>query len=145
MNPRSTFRITVILLGALALLVAQTLGGSAGYYCWCGGRPVPTQTAHCAGPHGENCASDEAQQDASTCDSEDGERRDHEVVSQDVQSRPLDAKSHTVAPPLLAVIVPGLEPFRAVETVKLSAGSPVDFGESPPSGITVARTIVLRI
>ena len=145
MNRRSHSHIFAIVLCVLALFVAQTFGSKAGYYCVCGGKPVPTQTAYCYGPHGEQCAEEEAHGGASTSDEGGGDRKDHQVVNQDVQLRPVEAAQQVIAPQVLLAILPMVEILFADRETKVPASYSVDFGESPPFGVTVARTIVLRI
>ena len=145
MNRRSKSHIFAIVLCVLALFVAQTFGAKAVYYCLCGGERVATQTPHCYGPHGEKCAEDEAQGGASTSDGGDGDRRDHQVVDQEVQLRPAGAEQQVIAPQVLLAILPLAEMLFASQETKVPASYSVDFEESPPFGVTVARTIVLLI
>lgn len=145
MDRRSNSHIFAIALCVIALFVTQTFGGKAGYYCMCGGQPVQTQTAYCYGPHGEKCAETEAQGGAAQGDESGGDRKDHQVVNQDMQLRLADASQQIIAPQVLLAILPMLEVIFASPETKVPASYSVDFGESPPFGVTVARTIVLRI
>lgn len=145
MKPRPKSHIFAIALCVLALFVAQTFGSKVAYYCLCGGKPVPTQTTHCHGPHGEKCHSGDAQADDSHSEENSGEREDHQAVSQDVQLRPVEAAPQVTAPQALLAILPVVEILFASREAKVPASYSVDFGESPPFGITVARTIVLLI
>ncbi|MEQ1862217.1 MAG: hypothetical protein ABMA13_20055 [Chthoniobacteraceae bacterium] len=145
MKPRSNSHIFAIVLCVLALFVAQTFGSKVGYYCLCGDKPVPTQTSHCHGPHGEKCHTDDAQTGAPHSEEGAGEREDHQVVNQDVQLRPVEAAAQVIAPQVLLAILPMVEVLFASRDAKVSASYSVDFGESPPFGVTVARTIVLLI
>jgi hypothetical protein len=142
---RSNSHIFAIVLCVLALFVAQAFGNRVAYYCLCGGKPVPTQTSHCHGPHGEKCHSGDAQADDSHSEEGSGQREDHQVVNQDLQLRPLEAAPQVIAPQVLLAILPMLESFFARQEAKVPASCSVDFGESPPLGVTVARTTVLRI
>jgi hypothetical protein len=103
---------------------------------------MPTQAPHCYGPHGDHCHTNEACSGGSDSESGSGNRKDHQVVNNDVQSRPVGAAAQMVAPQVLLAILPML--FASEET-KVPASYCVDFGESPPFGVTVARTIVLLI
>ena len=134
-----------MILCILALFVAQTFGAKGNYVCECGGAPVLTPVSHCYGPHGEKCAEVEAQGVAATDDNDTGDRRDHEVVDTDVQSRPLEAPSQIVGPQVLLAILPMVDAFSVRPEVKVPASYLVDIGDSPPFGVTVARTIVLLI
>jgi hypothetical protein len=144
-KPRSATHIFAIALCVLALFVAQTLGSRAGYVCLCGGKPVPTQTSHCHGPHGANCHADDARSGAPHDEDDSGPREDHQVVSQDVQSRPIEASPQIIAPQVVLAILPVVQVLLAGSETKVPAGASVDFGDSPPFGVTVARTIVLLI
>lgn len=145
MKPRSKSYVIAIALCLLALFVAQTFGSKVAYYCECGGKPVKTQSSHCHGPHGEKCHSAEAQVEDSHNEEDSSERENHQAVSQDVKLRPLDAPLKLIAPQVLVAILPMVEAIFARQETKVAASYCMDFGESPPSGITVARTIVLLI
>ena len=80
-----------------------------------------------------------------TARKDSGERKDHQVVNQDVQLRPVEAAPQVIAPQVLLAILPMVEILFASQEAKVPASYSVDFGESPPFGVTVARTIVLRI
>ncbi len=129
----------------LALFVAQTFGSKVAYYCLCGGKPVPTQTSHCHGPHGEKCHTSEAQNADSHSEEGSGERKDHQAVSQDVQARLLEAKAQVFAPQVLLAVLRVADFVFADREEKAPASYLTRFGESPPFGVTVARTIVLLI
>ncbi len=134
------------MLCVLALFVAQTFGSKVAYYCLCGGKPVPTLTAYCYGPHGEECAEEEAKAGDAPCeDNEGGDRKDHQVVSQEVPMRAMDAKAQVFAPQVLLAVLRVVDFVYADREVKAPTGYLTRFGESPPFGVTVARTIVLRI
>lgn len=145
MTRKSNSHIFAIALCVLALFVAQTFGTKAGYVCLCGGKPVPTQTSHCHGPHGEKCHTGDAQADDSHSEQGSGPREDHQVVNQDVQLRPVEAAPQVIAPQVLLAMLPVVQILFASQEAKVPASYSVDFGESPPFGVTVARTIVLRI
>ena len=145
MTRRSNFHIFAIALCVLALFVAQTFGSKAGYVCLCGGKPVPTQTSHCHGPHGEKCHAGDVQADDSHSEEGSGQREDHQVVNQDVQLRPVEAAPQVIAPQVLLAMLPVVQILFASQEAKVPASYSVDFGESPPFGVTVARTIVLLI
>lgn len=132
-----------MLLCVLALFVAQTFGAKAGFYCLCGGKPVPTEVSHCYGPHGENCAGEEAHGGAK--DGGGTDRRDHEVVNQDVQMRTAEAAQQIVAPQVLLAVLPMVKILFAGRELPASGSDSVGFGKSPPLGVTVARTVVLLI
>ena len=133
------------MLCVLALFVAQTLGGQRGYICLCGGKAIVTQTTHCHGPHGEKCHTDAAKDGTAHNEQDSGSREDHRVVKQDVQFRPVDAAQQVIAPQVLLAILPLVEILFSSQETKVPVSYSVDFGESPPFGVTEARTIVLRI
>lgn len=145
MKPGSHSHLLAIVLCVLALLGTQVSGSRAGYICLCGGEPMPTQTSHCHGPHGEECHTADAQAGASHDEEDSGEREEHQVVSREVQLRPVEATQQVFAPQVLLAILPMVETFFVRQDVRVSARAGVDFGESPPFGVTVARTIVLLI
>jgi len=144
-NRRSKPSFFAIVLCVLALFVVQAFGGKAAYYCLCGGKPVQTVASHCHGLHSESCVAAETQETPSDCETEGGSRRDHLVIDQQVQLRPVEAAQQTIAPPAVAAILPIFEVLAASQNAELPAVYCVDFGESPPFGVTVARTIVLLI
>lgn len=145
MKKRPANQVFIIALCVLALFVAQTFGSKVAYYCLCGGKPVPTQTSHCHGPHGEKCHTSDVQNGDSHSEEGSGERKDHQAVSQDVQLRPVEAAPQVIAPQVLLAILPLVEILYSNLESKIPANYAVDFGESPPFGVTVARTIVLLI
>ena len=145
LKPRSKSHVFAIALCVLALFVAQTFGSKAGYYCLCGGKPVQTQTSYCDGPHGAECHADDAQAAGSQSEKDSGSRQEHQVVNQDVQLRLVDASQQVIAPQVLLAMLPVVQILFASQEAKVQASYSVDFGESPPFGVTVARTIVLRI
>jgi len=142
---RSNSHIFAALLCVFALFVAQTFGSKAGYYCLCGGKPVPTHSSYCDGPHGANCHADDAKDAGSHREKDSGSRREHQVVNQEVQLRSVEAGLQVIAPQVVLVILPLLEVCGRGQDAKAEASYSVDFGESPPFGVNVARMIVLRI
>ena len=145
MNRRFNSHLFAILLCVLALFVAQTFGSKAGFYCLCGGKPVPTQSSYCDGPHGAKCHADDAKDAGSHSEKDSGSRKEHQVVSQEVQLRSVEAGLQVIAPQVVLAILPLLEVLARGHDAKVEASYSVDFGESPPFGVTVARTILLRI
>jgi hypothetical protein len=134
-----------IVLCIFALIVAQTLSGQGRYVCVCGGKPLVTQIAHCYGPHGEQCHTGDGKADGSQSEEDSGSREEHQVVKHDVQSRPGTAAPQVIAPQVLLAILPAGEVLFASRETKVPARYSGDWGESPPFGVTVARTIVLLI
>ena len=133
------------MLCIFALIVAQTLGGQGSYVCVCGGKPLVTQASHCYGPHGEQCHTGNVKADGPQSEEDSGSREEHQAVNQDVQSRPVEAAPQVIAPQVLLAILPMMEMFFASREMKVPASYSEEWGESPPFGVTVARTIVLRI
>jgi hypothetical protein len=142
---RSNSHIFALVLCVFALFVAQTFGSKAGYYCLCGGKPVQTQSSYCDGPHGAKCHADDAKDAGSHSEKDSGSRKEHQVVNQEVQLRSVEAGLQVIAPQVLLAILPLLEVLARGHDAMVAASYSVDFGESPPFGVTVARTIVLRI
>jgi hypothetical protein len=133
----------------LALFVSHTFGSKAGFVCDCSGKPVPTKATHCYGPHGADCHADEAAPAVETgaCSGEEnsGDRENHSAVNEEVQMRPVDAVTQSVAPQVLLTLLPMDEFLFSAPEEKAPARYFVDEGESPPVGVSVARTIVLLI
>lgn len=145
MKPRSHSQLFAVALCVLALFVVQIPGSRAGYVCLCGGKPVPTQTSHCHGPHGEKCHASDAENGDSHHEENSGDREDHQVVNQDVQMRPVDAKAQVFAPQVWLAMPRVADFVIAVRVEKVSGSYLSRIGESPPAGVAVARTIVLLI
>jgi len=146
LKPRSAQQSFILVLCLLALFVAQTIGSqAASFVCLCAGKPVPTQSSHCHGPHGTSCHTAEAESSAPHSEEGKGERQDHQAVSKDVASRPVDVAPQIIAPQVLVAILPLVETIFARLEAKLPASYAIDFRGSPPRGVAVARTIVLLI
>ena len=131
------------------LFVSQTFGSKAGFVCDCSGQPVPTKATHCYGPHGADCHADEAAEavetEACTGEESSGDREDHSVVNEEVQMRPVEAAPQTIAPQVLLTLLPMVDDQFSARETTAPARYFVEFGESPPMGVSVARTIVLLI
>lgn len=109
---------------------------------------MKTQSSHCHGPHGVDCHSRPAASDAAHEDHDEeksGPRQDHQVVSQEVQMRTLDAKAQVFAPQVLLAVLRVMDFVYADREEKAPTGYLTRFGESPPCGVAVARTVVLLI
>lgn len=145
LKQRSSSHVFLLALCVLALLVAQTFGSRAGYLCLCGGEAVPTPVSHCHGPHGKDCATKEAHGIASHEEEETGDRKDHQVVSKELTLRQADGGPQLLHPQVLLAVLPVLDELAESQAAKAPACSSVDFGKSPPLGVVVARTVVLRI
>lgn len=135
--------ILAVGLCVLALFVAQAFGKGALFLCLCGGQPIVAQTSHCHGPHGADCHSAEAETGRAPHDEERGDREEHRVVSHESLAR-LDAAAAPLAvPPTCVALLPFWE--SPLARAKNSARPPTAAAESPPRGVAVARTVVLRI
>ena len=134
-----------MVLCMVALVVAQAVGGPRGYVCLCGSLPVPTQTSHCHGPHGEDCHADDATADVGHQEEGAGPRKEHQLIGQDERLRPTEAAPQVIAPQVPLAVLPNVPSFWPSPAPQPFFGSVVGAGDSPPFGVTVARTIVLRI
>src|SRR5262245_35437577 len=103
LKPRSTSHLLTITLCMIALLVAQTFGGLPSFICDCSGTPTPTPASYCDGPHDAECHSDPAKKREGA-----GDRKNHEMVSHEVQARPLESSPQFVAPQIITAILPAI-------------------------------------
>jgi len=133
-----------VVLCVLALFVAQ-MSGRGNFVCVCGGKPLVTPTSYCYGPHGDQCHTGDVKVIGSPGDEESGSREEHQVVKQDLSSRSWKTAPQLIAPMVLLAMLPGADWSFASRDAKDFACYSEAFGESPPSGVTVARTIVLLI
>ena len=145
MKVRSPLQKLLLALCVLAVVSAQLFGVGRDFLCLCSGAPVAMASDHCHGPHGAKCHTDAAKDGAAHNEQDSGSREDHRVVKQDVQSRPVEATPQVIAPQVLLAILPLVEILFSSQETKVPASYSVDFGKSPPFGVTVARTIVLLI
>ena len=104
---------------------------------------MPTQTSHCHGPHGSDCHSDSGE--STHHEENSAERKEHEVVKQDVQFSQVKTIPHVIAPQVIIAILPQIQSVLCSSEASLQLPLQVDFGDSPPSGVTVARTVVLLV
>lgn len=132
-------------LCVLALCAVHVFGSDVAYYCLCGGKPVPSQTSHCHGPHGERCHDGDARAGDPHSEENSGDRENHQAVDQDLPLRPVEAAAQVVAPQVACAISPLIEKLLAGWKTGVASSNPADFPGSPPSGLTVARTVILRI
>jgi hypothetical protein len=146
LKPRSPHNVFVLALCILALFVSQTLGSRAGFVCDCSGKPVPTKATHCYGPHGTDCHADEGLE-AGACSGEEnsGDRENHIAVNEEVQMRPVEVAPQSIAPQVLLSLLPMMDYQFSIRETTAPARYFVESGESPPMGVSVARTIVLLI
>ena len=145
MKTRPYSHTLVLVLCVLALFVAQSFGSRPAFVCFCGGKPVATETSHCHGPHGEQCHADEHDGTGEHSEGKSGDREDHQVVSQDVEMLPAQAALQVTAPQALLAVLPRLATVISRQEAKVAVNYFVDLGESPPLGVAVASTIVLLI
>jgi hypothetical protein len=143
--PRAPYLRLFVLLCVTALLGAQVFGMVRGYVCDCTGRMQWTAQDHCHGPHHGDCHRDEAPGHEHQEGEGAGDRRDHEQVRDEVDSRlvqpAVDAPS--LVPVLVAVF--GGEALWTAPVVRRSASDEIPADTGPPPGVAVARTTVLLI
>jgi len=147
-NPRVNrslpyFRLLTVLCCA-ALLCAQAFGISRGYWCDCAGPVEWTAADHCHGSHDASCHDEATSQPGHEESDGLGDRRDHQEVREEVQSR---LASTLEAPALVPHLVAVLEHHFAVALPVLAArndGAAKSSRGSPPS-VVVARSVVFLI
>jgi len=144
-KPRSTFRTSAIMACVLALFVAQTLGSRIAYFCLCSGKPIQTLASHCHGPHGEQCHGGGESLDSRHSDEGPADRKDHRLVDQELKAASPKTGPPLATPPLLLAVLPSFFTLSPRIEAKIFKNAWVRFGESPPSGVTVALTVVLLI
>ena len=141
MNLRSPLTKLLLALSVLAVLSAHLFGIGRSFLCDCSGRLVTTASDHCHGPHDGHCE-ENAHPDADCFD--EGDAVPHVQVEKEFRAPTLAFQTVQIAPVLRLILwlndaTPGVtQNVRVLETA-------VDFGESPPPGVAVARTVVLRI
>ena len=141
-SPHST---TVRFLAALVFIAmgaAQLFGVQRGYVCDCGGTSEIVDAPYCVGPHGEECHSHE--HDSQLAHNEQGERKDHDALTDNLQSSPAPVVTVSVPPPVMLFTLPDFLFLPA--PVALSA-TQYHAGESgaPPPGVALERTVVFLI
>jgi hypothetical protein len=99
----------------------------------------------CTGPHGEKCHKDESKQRSDTPDDgEKGDRKEHEQVKEDFTGTTVNVPNCAIPFPVFLAVLPEL-----LLSIPASLDVPLEyFTESysaPPSGIAVARTVVLLL
>jgi hypothetical protein len=132
-NRRLPFAKLLALLCLIALFGAQVCGGVRGYWCDSAGVTAWAVQDPCfasMNPQGEGDG--------------DGEPVDHEQVRDDVQMRLLPALVAPVHVPMLIAVLDE-DPVRSLACSFLARGANGHEAAGPPSGVAVARTIVLLI
>ncbi len=144
MNRRQPLSRLLALLCLTALLGAQVFGLARGYRCDCAGLAVWTAQDHCHGPHGSDCHQD-AVSDTGHHENDGAEdRRDHEQVRDEVQSRlSLSIEAPVLVP--VPVVFLGGEATWSARILPTGLVIALDKGTGPPWGVTIARTTVLLI
>ena len=145
MNFRSPLNKLVLALGVLAVMSAQLFGMGSGFVCDCSGRPMATASDHCHGPHDQHCHEKAEPAHSRESHPDDGDALPHSRIAQDFRSAPAPAASVLVTEPLWQAVLilddsewAKAAPLLALETAANERGS-------PPSGVAVARTVVLLI
>ena len=141
------FQITRIFFALcfFAVLGAQLFGVTRAFLCDCSGTKEVVKVNSCTGPHGEKCHKDESQQRSDTPDDgEKGDRKEHEQVKEDFTGTTVNVPNCAIPFPVFLAVLPEL-----LLSIPASLDVPLDyFTESysaPPSGIAVARTVVLLL
>lgn len=134
---QSLLLICLLLLGA-----AQSMGVGAAFLCLCSGQAFVTTAAECHGPHGEHCIAVETEHD---CQEEPCETEQHTALTQELATA---LTSHSSAPEVGVGILErelSFEEMASVRPMPVAHTSQYDSASRPPPGISVARTVVLRI
>lgn len=135
----------VRLLAALVFIAmgaAQLFGVQRGYVCDCGGASEIVDAPYCVGPHGEDCHSHE--HDSQPAHNEQGEHKDHDAVTDNLQSSPAPVVAVSVPQPVMLFTLPD---FLFLPTpVAISATQyHANVSGAPPPGVALERTVVLLI
>jgi hypothetical protein len=143
-NQRVPFFRLLALLCLTALLEAQVFGVARGYLCNCAGLPEWTTQDHCHGPHGLDCHRGETSGQSHEESDGASDRRDHEQVRDEVQSR---LTASIEAPALVPILVAffGAEVVWPMDVLPAVSVADVDVDTGPPLGVAVVRTTVLLI
>jgi hypothetical protein len=143
--PRVPYLRLFVLLCLTALVVAQVFGVTRGYECDCTGLMQWTAQDHCHGPDHDGCHRGDAPGHEHGEGDGGGERRDHEQVLDEVDSRLVQSffDVPTLVPVLFAIL--GGEALWTAPAVMRSAWDDLPADTGPPPGVAVARTTVLLI
>jgi hypothetical protein len=137
------FQLLTVLCCA-ALLCAQAFGVTRGYWCDCSGQAEWTAQDHCHGPHDASCHDDAATGPGHEESDGLGERRDHQEVRDEVQSRPVSTLEAPALVPLLVAVLDN--EFAASMPARAWPSEAVaKWSRGSPPGVVVARTVVLLI
>ena len=102
-----------------------------------------TAQDHCHGPHDDSCHDEASAQPGHEESDGLGDRRDHQEVREEVQSR---LASTLEAPALVPLLVAVLEnEFAVVPVSNFSPDAAAKWSRGSPPGVAVARTVVLLI
>lgn len=141
-SPHST---TVRLLAALVFIAmgaAQLFGVQRGYVCDCGGASEIVDAPYCVGPHGEDCHSHE--HDSQPAHNEQGEQKDHDAVTDNLQSSQAPVVAVSVPQPVMLFTLPDF--LFSPTPVAISATQyHANVSGAPPPGVALERTVVLLI
>lgn len=134
---------------ALACIAMQVCGSQVIFLCVCTGEAVPVQSSHCHGAHGLDCHSDDAEAQATACDQSsqgDCDGENHEVLVKNLDAASSSTHQQTsVAPPLLVAVLPASWLLQPPQEVESTRGYVAHFKDSPPIGVSVARSVVLLV
>jgi hypothetical protein len=143
-NRRVAAARLLTLICLVALLGMQAAGGFRAYLCNCGGEVRWTNVDHCHGPHSATCHDFESGV-LQRHDEDSGDRRDHEQVIQELWLRSVENFQLPAVVPVLLAWLPDVFESRVVMGVATVCRS-IDVPDAiPPTGVTVARTVVFII
>ena len=145
MNFRPPLKKLVLALGVLAVMCAQIFGIGNGFLCDCSGRPEFTESDHCHGPHGADCHKNAEPTHSEASHPAESDTHSHPRIAQDFQSMPALATEFVLAEPVLRILLTLDDSAWTYELSVRASGYAADERGSPPSGVAVARTVVLLI
>ena len=140
----STYHVSIALFCVLCLVLAQTLSGAIGYLCQCSGQAVATPSSHCHGPHGENCHTPNALAEISHPEDHSTDREDHQSLNKEILSSPTLVRTALLPSPIWSPFLPVISGVHSRTNLHSLRNRLFDISP-PPLGISVFRTVVLRV
>lgn len=130
------------LICLLALAAAQSMGVGAAFLCLCSGQAFVTTAAECHGPHGDACLTSLTKHE---CGEQPCDTEHHAALTRELAimlGTPSSAPEANVG---IIERVLSFEEMLRVRPALVAQGASSDSASRPPPGVSVARTVVLRI
>ena len=140
----STYRLGIVLFCVLCLVFAQTLSGAIGYLCQCSGQVVATPSSHCHGPHGENCHTPNALAESFHTEDPSTHRENHQSLNEEILSSPTLVRASLLPSPICSPFLSLISETPSRTDLHSLRNRLFDLSP-PPLGISVFRTVVLRV